>query len=243
MDHILSHNASFVSDQPQKYHSLLLKGEKVAHGLWDSEYKQLLDGPIGGVLAELTVAPGQAVCGAFPIEPLELEDVFCLVSGGAASSNAPLPLPDAHAADSNDAHACAHDSRQSRSCSSSSCDGDVDAVSDAIDGEIQVSGTQPNRVPLTIEGGPIVRAETYKPLLRPAYKRWMAKCRHHAGCYKHRSLTKTLLHGRIEPVAFLCGWNDMGADLDRQHHSERGLEPSPEAVAAWAAQLGPNFLP
>ena len=93
-----------------------------------------------------------------------------------------------------------------------------------------------------IPNGPSVKADIYTPLGKNEYRRFIAKCSHHKCCFKKRSFAQCRLHGRIEPVAFLAAWNDLGATMSEAEHQARGLKPEPIAIRTWATELGPTFF-
>ena len=96
---------------------------------------------------------------------------------------------------------------------------------------------------MQVPGGPVIRRESYQQRRAGAYDAYVADCTHHGGgCHRSRGTRFTGLHGEIEPLAYLCAWNDLGAACSRPQHTLRTTQPSRVAVAEWAARSGADFL-
>ena len=44
--------------------------------------------------------------------------------------------------------------------------------------------------------------------------------------------------GRVEPIAYLCAWADLGKDVDKVVHCQRNFPVPSDLVAAWAKRIG-----
>ena len=54
------------------------------------------------------------------------------------------------------------------------------------------------------------------------YARFIATCKFHgSSCQKKRSATHTANFGRVEPVAYLTAWDDLGSDISEDTHKSR----------------------
>lgn len=64
------------------------------------------------------------------------------------------------------------------------------------------------------------------------YSNWLLRCPHHPNCMKKRVVSdrSTALHGRVEPLAFLCAWRDVALDPGASAKTHNSTLPSREAV-------------
>ena len=128
------------------------------------------------------------------------------------------------------------DSKSSTSSSSSS-----DASSDA---SFEIHGMKARGFVgefFELSNGLRVKLDTYKPKGKKPYQRLILKCPHHGNaCEKKRNISHNRNCGKLEPIAFLCAWADLGAGISREEHSARAFKVPLDAVRSWVPRLGAN---
>ena len=92
-----------------------------------------------------------------------------------------------------------------------------------------------NRLPLI--DAPEFKLEDYKSAAQ-SYQRWVCVCSHHGpACQKKRNTSFNKTHGNLEPIAYLCSWNEAGKDLPRETHN-KAWKSQADLVASWAVRIG-----
>jgi len=85
---------------------------------------------------------------------------------------------------------------------------------------------------------PKFKLEYYQAEAHGKYQRWVCECSHHgAACQKKRSTAFIKKHGNVEPIAYLCSWNEAGKDLPADRHIQ-DWKPQAPLVASWAEKIG-----
>jgi hypothetical protein len=252
---VLSRNDSVRSDQPQSYFDLLLRGESALPCLGDKHYKALLnrdaaqaissqgpaallDNPFTRPLANSCAVDFDIeICGASTgVLPRQLDaGEVALEDGKVDATQIEGQTLQSHVAGLVGPRASSGGLDSSSSSSSLASSGDESIEVHALGGD-RFEWFQ-------VPSGPRIRLDKYKPKLAAEYKRWVARCEFHgATCNKKRSLAITSTHGRLEPIAFLAAWNEMGATLDAAAHRKRGFQPPLDRVAHWASSLGDAYI-
>ena len=94
-----------------------------------------------------------------------------------------------------------------------------------------------------VDGGSRIRLDEWSGEGQAPYKRWLLKCGCHTKCLRKRSLTQCKAHGRIEPLAYLMVWHELGRDVtlvtDKKAHFQK--RPSAAQVAEWVNAHGETF--
>jgi hypothetical protein len=249
IDDVMRQNETMVSQQPQSYYKLMLRGGKVDANLGDKDYKELLgqeqlaianDEPDDVDVCEAPLAIANAVadddvdvCGiVMPAiaDGLASDPTVPRAARGVAPPRAaakPFALrPGGPAPD-------VVDKAGSSSPSSSSSSGTASS-----DSEVDVAGVDAWTM---LADGIKVRRDAYTPKNKAPYERWIMKCTHHKKCVKKRTFAATKRFGRIEPLAYCFAWHNLGAlpGLDAKTHMHR--KPTEGAVADWVAEHGKDF--
>ena len=248
IDDVMRQNETMVSQQPQSYYKLMLRGGKVDANLGDKDYKELLgqeqlaianDEPDDVDVCEAPLAIANAVadddvdvCGiVMPAiaDGLASDPTVPRAARGVAPPRAaakPFALrPGGPAPD-------VVDKAGSSSPSSSSSSGTASS-----DSEVDVAGVD---AWTTLADGIKVRRDAYTPKNKAPYERWIMKCTHHKKCVKKRTFAATKRFGRIEPLAYCFAWHNLGDSCDdAKAHMHR--KPTEGAVADWVAEHGKDF--
>lgn len=257
---ILSLSPAVRSDQPQTYYRLLCLGQRCEPNLGNKHYVgqlKILDEELDEEqLALLAPPPPEPHPAPRPARPrpalMDADDGFeiagrrpMLPKSAAKPKLGPKPAPkpapkraadaleDGKAVDSGKSSPSSGSS--SSSSSSSSSDSDSDGSFEHGGGRSKVSKLTP------MIGGAKFKVDEYKPKGKKSYKRFILRCTHHVTCERKRMVGKTGKHGRIEPLAFLAAWNELGAGVSSEVHRKRNFKVPAEKVDEWVVRLGTSL--
>jgi hypothetical protein len=248
LEDIARNNPSFISDQPNSYYLLLRQGEVTEAGLGDRAYRDRLVAR-NDCAAAVALLPLEA-----PAPPLAIEDDFetggrhlkhdfgpnamCDSGDGGGhggidarpQSSKPRPAP-SHKAPSG----------SSSSSSSSSSSGSTRSSDSSDSSGFEVGGKRGSVSNFIIVAkGYKVKLDRYKPAGKTEYLRFImpCPCEGHKGCERKRAANKNKKLGRIEPIAYLCAWAELGNDVSRELHCARKFPVPQELVTKWARSIG-----
>ena len=231
----LSRNKEIRSDGLASYYALILKGVEVKFGLSDSEYKRQLQCLADGV--PITPTPAAAIRAR---DDDDSSDEFGIRKKRARRAEPkpklaptpvlalPPPCPDPPPAPPDDP--------ASSSSSSSSSSGSNSSSSSSF--QLGAKRSRVSKAFTVPSGGPQIKLDAYKPKGKSGYKRWIASCAVHDHCVKKRNSNKTKHFGRVEPIAFLSAWSELGVGCTAAQHQDRKFKVPDSATMGWVARIG-----
>jgi hypothetical protein len=256
---LLDVNPSIPSDQPQTYYAVVSYSIKTEPGLGAAHYRTVLKHFLMG--KPLPVVLNDEMLGDVPLAILDAghcdeesdgDDGFEF-GGRAAVGKAraaakpkalldrPVAKPPPRVAPEIASSSSGSSSKSSTSSSSSS---DSDASSDDSF-QMQGMGTRGEQGEwVQISGGPLIKIEKYMPKGKRAYQRLIAKgCCHGHLCIKKRNVTHTARYGKVEPIAFLAAWWELGRSCTKNEHTKRTFRVPVELVETWTHRLDKSADP
>ena len=250
LEDVVRNNPSFKSDQPNSYFLLLKKGIVVEAGLGDKAYKDKLRAQKDFSVADSVFAlEDQAPALAIEDDDFEIGGRYAKHDfppiggggrsggshGGAGSSGDRPAVPKALPAPPSIAPLAAK--KSSSSDSSSESDSNLDSSSN----NFELGGKRGDVSSwIVVDGSHKVKLDRYKPAGKTEYVRFIMPCpiEGHKGCERKRAAHMNKRLGRVEPIAYLCAWADLGKDVDKVVHCQRNFPVPSDLVAAWAKRIG-----